>query len=150
MNVIKITQLEKDRLEQELDELKNVKRHDVLEKLKNARSLGDLSENAEYEAVRNEQGALESKIEEIELKLKLAVVVEHNKKDIIEIGSIVTVEKNKEKFVYGIGTPEVENKGINISPDSPVGLALVGHKKGEEIIVEVPKGKIKLKIVGLK
>lgn len=133
-----------EELQKELEQLKLVKRPEIIERIKFARSQGDLSENAEYDAAKNEQAIIEGKILEIEDKLKRATIIEKSdKKGIITIGSVVTVfdEDLGEETEYQItGTTEadIDAVPVKISNESPIGKALLGRKKGEEVTVEAP------------
>lgn len=137
------------RLENELDELKTVKRKEVAEKIKVALSFGDLSENSEYDEAKNEQAIIEGRIAEIENQLKNVRVLDETEigTENVHIGSTVTVrETGKKKAVtYRIvGSTEADPLGGRISDESPIGKALIGHRKGEELEVETPGGVIRL------
>ncbi len=139
------------RLEKELEELKTVRRKEVAEKIKVALSFGDLSENSEYDEAKNEQAIIEGRIAEIENQLKNVRVLDENELGVenVHVGSLVTVrEKGKKKTVtYRIvGSTEADPLNGRISDESPVGQALVGHRKGENVEVETPGGIIKLVI----
>ena len=139
-------------LEQERDERKEVIRAQIAQKIKEAREQGDLSENAEYDAAKEEQRENELRIEEIESILKNAEVYleEDVAKDAVGLGSTVTLLDIEfdEKVVYKIvGSTEVDSLNGKISNESPVGKALVGAKKGATISVETPGGTIQYKIV---
>ena len=136
-------------LEKELEELKTIRRKEVAEKIKVARSFGDLSENSEYDEAKNEQAIIEGRIAEIESQLKNVRVLDEAELGVeaIRVGLTVTVrEKGKKKSVtYRIvGSTEADPFNGRISDESPVGKALVGHSKGDEIEVETPAGTIKL------
>ena len=139
-------------LEQERDERKEVVRAQIAQKIKEAREQGDLSENAEYDAAKEEQRDNEHRIEEIEAILKNAEVYleEDVAKDAVGLGSTVTLLdiEYKEEVVYKIvGSTEVDSLNGKISNESPVGKALIGAKKGATINVDTPAGTIKYKIV---
>ena len=141
-----------DALEKELKELKSKKRKEVLEALEFAKSLGDLSENAEYHQAREEQARLEDRISKIESVLKNSVMVSKHHTTSIEVGSTVTVSKEgkKESSKYTIvGTEEADMSTGHISNRSPIGEALLGKKKGDVALVETPKGIIKYKVLGI-
>ena len=137
------------RLEAELDELKTVRRKEVAEKIKVALSFGDLSENSEYDEAKNEQAIVEGRIAEIENQLKNVRVLDETdfNTENIHVGSTVTVrEKGKKKSAtYRIvGSTEADPLGGRISDESPIGKALIGHVKGDELEVETPGGTLKL------
>lgn len=138
--------------EDELENLKVVARKEVAQKIKEAREQGDLSENAEYDAAKDEQRDIELRIEELEKLLKnVEVVVEEEVgTDVINVGCKVKIENtaNKLKFEYKIvGSTEADILQGRISNESPVGAALIGHKKGEKITVETAGGSVTYKIV---
>ena len=139
------------KLENELDELKTVKRKEVAEKIKVALSFGDLSENSEYDDAKNEQAILEGRIAEIENQLKNVRVLDEtdiNTED-VHVGSTVTVRMKGKKtdVTYQIvGSTEADPLGGRISDESPIGKALIGHKVGEQIEVETPGGLVTLTI----
>ena len=152
MAEIYITKEGKREKEERLEFLKNVRRPEVLERLKTAREYGDLSENSEYDAARSEQGRLESEIQLIEETLRLAVIVDSDdiNNDKVHVGSTVQVLDLEfdEKFEYKIvGTIESDpDKGM-ISNESPIGKALIGRKKGETVEIKSPNGSYNVKIV---
>lgn len=138
-------------LEEERDERKEVVRAQIAQKIKEAREQGDLSENAEYDAAKEEQRENELRIEEIESILKNAEVYleEDVAKDAVGLGSTVTlldVEYNDEVVYKIVGSTEVDSLNGRISNESPVGKKLIGAKKGALIEVETPSGTIKYKI----
>lgn len=139
-------------LEEELDFLKGEKRKEIAEKIKVARSYGDLSENSEYDDAKNEQAILEARIVTIEATLKNAVLI--NEDDItnehIHIGSKIKVENIKmgKTFDYKIvGSNESNPREGKISDESPMGVALLGKKVGDVVEVEAPAGVIALKVL---
>ena len=152
MAEIYITKEGKREKEERLEYLKNVRRPEVLEKLKTAREYGDLSENSEYDAARSEQGRLESEINLIEETLRLAVIVDSEdiNNDKVHVGSTVEVLDMEfdEKFEYKIvGTIESDpDKGM-ISNESPIGKALIGKKKGDEVEIKSPNGSYIVKVL---
>lgn len=144
-----------DELTEELEHLKTVRRREIAEQLEYARSLGDLSENAEYEEARNMQAATEDRIRTIEDQLAHARIIEHGKGKggIINLGSSVTIQKqgDKDEHTYEIvGSAEANMQERKISHLSPLGSALMGKKKGDLFAFETPKGSQKYKIVGVK
>lgn len=144
-----------DELSKELEHLKTVRRREIAEQLEYARSLGDLSENAEYEEARNLQAATEDRIRQIEEQLARARIIEHNKGKggAVSLGSFVTIQKVGEKgeLTYEVvGSAEANMQEHKISHLSPLGSALMGKKKGEAFAFQTPKGAQKYKIVGIK
>ena len=142
------------KLEAELDELKTVKRKEVAEKIKVALGYGDLSENSEYDEAKNEQAIIEGRIAEIENQLKNVRVLDETEigTESVHIGSTITVTEkgSKVKETYRIvGSTEADPLGGKISDESPIGKALLGHRKGEEVEVETPGGVIVLKVVDI-
>lgn len=147
-----LTYEELKKLEDELQDLKVIKRKEVAEKIKEAREQGDLSENAEYDAAKEEQREYEARIEEIEKILKNAeVVVEDEVKlDVINIGCQVKVfdeEFEEELSLRIVGSTGVNSREGKISSESPVGKALMHHRVGESVTVETPAGEVKYKIL---
>lgn len=140
-----ITADEKKDLEAELQKLVAEKRPEVIDDLRVARSYGDLSENAEYDAARKKQGIIESRINEIESLLRTAKVVEEDHtKETVTIGNSVEVQVQGEgKKVYTIGA---EGKGMEVSPHSPVAEALLGKQQGDVVVVALPKGRVEMTI----
>ena len=135
----------------ELEYLQTVKRAEIVERIAEARSHGDLSENAEYDAARNEQAANEGEIAELDYKVKNAVIIEETEDNsVVHIGSTVIVHDFDldEDVSYTImGTTEVDPMNNVISNESPVGIALLKHKKGETVTVKAPNGDYQLKIL---
>ena len=143
-----------NKLEEELKYLKGPKKMQVAERIKIAREFGDLSENSEYDDAKNEQALLESRIQDIEGMLRVAKVVDDDEISTrkVGIGTQVTVHDFEfdEDITYGIvGATEVDIKNNKISNESPVGKALIGAKKGDEVEVETPGGVIKYKILAI-
>ncbi len=134
-----------------LDYLINVKRAEIVGRIQEARSHGDLSENAEYDAARNEQAANEGEIAELDHRIKNAVIAEENDDNsVVHIGTVVTVydEDFGEEVAYTIkGSTEADAMNNIISNESPVGAALIGHKKGDTVTVKAPNGEYSLKIL---
>ncbi len=138
-----LTKEGKEELEKKLEYLKVVKRAEITERIKTAREFGDLSENAEYDAAKNEQAMIEGEILEIETKLKHAVIIkESEKKDSVSLGSKVDfVTEDGEEYTYEIvGTTEADVELGRISNESPIGNALLGKKAGEDTLVKAPAG----------
>ena len=139
-------------LETELNELKNVKRQEVIVALKEARAMGDLSENADYDAARNDQAQIEARIKELEYKLEHSKIVDNRKKGSgAGIGSLVTVQdedgdEEEYKLVSSIEADPFNNK---ISVESTLGLAIKGNKNGDTVLVESPNGGYNIKILNV-
>ena len=138
--------------QEELDYLKVTARNEVAEKIKIAREQGDLSENAEYDAAKDEQRDIEARIQEIENILKDVEVITKRdvKKDVVSIGSKIKVRdfEFKETVDFHIvGSSEVDSKAGKISNESPLGMALLGHKVNDIVYVEVNGNKSKYKII---
>lgn len=144
------------KLEDELQDLKVVKRKEVAAKIKEAREQGDLSENAEYDAAKDEQRDIEIRIEEIEKILKNAEIVTNEDVDAnaINIGSTVRIkdlEFDEEMEYKIVGSTEADVLGNKISNESPVGVALIGSKVGDTIEIETPNGEmVQYKILEIK
>ncbi len=141
-------------LEAELEDLKVNRRKEVAQKIKEAREQGDLSENAEYDAAKEEQREIEARIEEIDAILKNAEVMdaEDNKSNTINVGSTVTLydEEFEEEVTYKIvGSSEANILQNKMSNESPIGKELIGKKKGQKITVETANGILKFKIVAV-
>ena len=137
------------KLEQELDTLRTVKRKEVADKTKVARGYGDLSENAEYDAAKEEQAIVEARIADLEATLKVARIIDDNdlSQDTVSIGMRVKIlavgDDEDEAEEYDItGSTEADMDYNRISDESPVGAALVGHKAGDEVAVTLPNGNI--------
>ena len=135
------------KLEEELHDLKVVKRKEVAEKIKEAREQGDLSENAEYDAAKDEQRDIEARIEELEAILKNAEVVVEDEVDFNKINSGCTVKVfditfDEEMEFKIVGSTEANSLQNKISNESPVGVALIGAKAGQTVDVETPKGTV--------
>lgn len=143
------------KLEEELEDLKTVKRKEVAEKIKEARGQGDLSENAEYDAAKEEQGEIESRIVVIEKMLRNAEVIDDDEvsADIITVGSKVKIwdVEFEEEVVYTIvGSAEADPMNMDngkISNESPVGRGLLGHTIGDVVSIETPGGVIEFKVL---
>jgi len=149
MKNIQLTKTGFEKLKQELEELKTKTREEVLKRLNQARSMGDLSENSAYSSAKEELNLVEGRIAELEEILKNAKIVEEvQDKTTVQLGSSVVVEINgkKEKFEI-VGEFEADPLNKKLSHTSPIGKALVGKKIGEWVEVEVPAGKIRYKVV---
>lgn len=139
------------KLKDELEYLKTTRRAEVGQMLKEARSFGDLSENSEYDEARDQQAKVESRIAELEYLIKNGVVMsdEDAAKNIISIGTTVTIKYSDGREVtYDlVGSNEVEPLKHRISDLSPIGMALIGHKEGDTIIINTPSGEKEITVV---
>ena len=145
-----ITEEKRQALLAELKDLKGPKRKEILESLEYAKSLGDLSENAEYHQVREEQGKLEERIAKIARILESSETVKGGGGDIIEIGSRVVVQKEgakEDKKYVIVGSEEADMANGKISNKSPFGKALFGKKKGDKVSFKTPNGLVDYKIL---
>lgn len=137
----------------ELEYLKLEKRPQVIEALKEARSLGDLSENAEYDAARTEQAEVEGKIRMLEVMIENAVIVNNAGSDTVSIGSTVTIkyddDDDTEEYTI-VGSTEADPFENKISNESPIAKAIMGAKKGDTVIVSSPNGEYNVTIVSIK
>lgn len=143
-----------NKLEQELELLKTRKRQEVAEKIKVARGFGDLSENAEYDAAKEEQAQIEARIVQLENMLKNAKIIDQDEIDLtkVSIGTKVTVfdVEFEEELEYSIvGSTEADPDLNKISDESPVGRALIGRNIGDTVDVETPGGVIQMKILSI-
>lgn len=138
-------------LEEELNELKTVRRPEIINAIKDARAQGDLSENADYDAARAEQAQVEAKIKELEYRLEHSEIAKGAAKGVIAVGSTVTIDDDGDEDTYKIvGSAEASSFENKISNESPLGKALIGHKEGETVTVEAPNGSYEIKIVTVK
>lgn len=144
----------KEKLEQELEELKTTKRAEIIERIKIARSFGDLSENSEYESAKDEQAFMETRIKEIENMLHHAEIIDNDLIDVNEVavGKTVTFqEDDDEPETYQIvGAAEADPFEGKISNESPIASSLIGHKLGEEVTISTPGGDMTVKIIDVK
>jgi transcription elongation factor GreA len=131
-------------LKKEFDQLTKVKRPDILERVSQARSMGDLSENAEYVAAREELSFIDGRIDELDELIKQAVLIqETHSKGLVKLGSTVTVNiKGKKEVFTVVGEWEADPHEKKISHESPLGKALLGKKVGEKVEVEAPAGTV--------
>lgn len=141
-----------EQLKEELEELQTVRRREVAERIKEAREFGDISENSEYDAAKNEQAMLEQRIAQMEERVRRATVVDADELDsgVVQVGVTVHVKDEKsgdsKKFKL-VGSAESDPSAGRLSHESPIGRALMGHKRNDVVEVEVPRGpKRKMKI----
>lgn len=140
-------------IEKELDELKKVKRPEIIKAIKEARALGDLSENADYHAAREEQAVIEGRIQELEYMVDHAVIITEGTSDKVKIGSSVKIkyvgEDDTEEYKI-VGSMEADPFENKISNESPIAKAIIGKKKGSIVTVESPNGKYDIEILEIK
>lgn len=154
-NDIMMTQEGYDKLVKELDELKTVKRSQIADKIKTARGFGDLSENSEYDEAKNEQAIMEGRILTLEDQLSRVKIVNKNAipKDVVSIGSIVTIDDDGMQMEYCL-VSSLESSGDGevpcITDQSPVGEALMNHKVGDVVEVNAPAGIFSIKIISIR
>lgn len=143
------------KLEEELEQLKTVKRHDVTEKIRNAVSYGDISENSEYEDAKNEQAFVEGRILTIENMLRNARIIKEDEvnTDVVSVGTTVRLKDIEfaETVEYTIvGSTEADPMANLISNESPLGSAILGRKKNEIVDVNTPSGVMKYKVLSIR
>ena len=141
------------RLKIELEQLKGPARDEIAQRLRAAVQMGDLSENADYHKAKEDQGFLEGRIQELAYLLQNATIIEKNgtQPEIVDIGAHVTIQESSdppEKY-HMVGAKEADPRNGRISNESPIGRALLGHRTGEEVVVETPNGKIHLRIIAI-
>jgi len=141
-----------EKLKKELDHLKNTKRKEIAERLQEAISFGDLSENFAYQQTKEEQSFLENRIYELEQIIKSAVIIKKNRQtDKVQVGSFVLVEMKKQKQEFQIvGSEETDPFQNRISFESPLGKALLNKLVGSLVEIETPNGKVSYKILEIK
>ena len=147
-----LTQEGLNRLEEELDYLKTVKRRDIAAKIKTALSFGDLSENSEYDEAKNEQGIVEARIAEIEATLMNVEILDSDSltTEHVQIGNKIKLKNlstSAEINLHIVGSKEVDMKAGKISDESPIGKACIGHKAGDKISAEAPAGTVSYEIL---
>ncbi|WP_186576489.1 transcription elongation factor GreA [Aquibacillus kalidii] len=145
----------KEKLEQELHYLKTERRQEVVERIKIARGFGDLSENSEYDAAKDEQAFVESRIVQVENMIRNAVIIENDNDNpnIVSLGKTITFQElpdGDEETYTIVGSAEADPFEGKISNDSPIAKSLLGHEIGEEITVPTPGGEMNVKIVNVK
>lgn len=145
----------KKNLEEELEQLKTEKRQEVVERIKVARSFGDLSENSEYDAAKDEQAFVEARIVQVEEMIRHAAIIQEDQEnpDIVSIGKTIVFQElpdgDKEEYQI-VGSAESDPFSGKISNDSPMAKGLIGHSIGEEVTVATPGGEMNVKIVTVK
>lgn len=142
----------KEKLEKELEYLKTEKRKEVVERIKVARSFGDLSENSEYDAAKDEQAFVESRIAQLEKMIRNAVIIEDSNEDpnVVTIGKkvkFIELPDGEEETYMIVGSAESDPLAGKISNDSPMAKSLLGKRKGDEVVVQTPGGELNVKII---
>ncbi|MBB6454363.1 transcription elongation factor GreA [Salirhabdus euzebyi] len=142
----------KEKLEKELHHLKTEKRQEVVERIKIARGFGDLSENSEYDAAKDEQAFVESRIAQLENMIRNAVIIENDtaNQNVVQLGKSVTFQElpdGDEETYTIVGSAEADPFEGKISNDSPMAKSLLGHEIGEQVVVATPGGDINVKIL---
>ncbi|RBW70455.1 transcription elongation factor GreA [Bacillus taeanensis] len=151
-----MTQEGKEKLQKELDHLRTEKRKEVVERIKIARSFGDLSENSEYDAAKDEQAFVESRIAQLENMIRNAVIIEEDEStspNVVSIGktvSFVELPDGDEEEYTIVGSAESDPFEGKISNDSPMAKSLLGKSIGDEVVVQTPGGDISVRIVNVK
>jgi transcription elongation factor GreA len=143
------------RIEAELQQLQTVRRHEVADNIRNAKAFGDIAENPEYESAKNEQAFVEGRILELKNILNIAQVIDDTKAPTEEVGiaSIVTVRDLETDEVWDytiVGSVEADPDEDRISNESPLGQAIMGHRVGEVVEIEIPAGSAKYEIVAIR
>lgn len=141
------------KLRDELEHLKGTVREDLAKRLKAAIEMGDLSENADYIATKEEQGFIEGRIQELEHLLRHATIIENKEDgyDVVKLGAKITIQEkdfSPEKY-YIVGSREANPSNGRISNESPIGKALMGKKVGDQVTVKTPNGSLELKILAI-
>ena len=152
-NTVYLTQEGLDSLKKELDDLINIRRPENIQAIKEARSLGDLSENAEYDAARNEQAQIEARIKQLEKMLENVSIISEVNTDSVGIGNTVSikyVDDDEEDEYMIVGSQEADPFESKISNESPIAQALFNHKVGDVVTVESPNGNYEIEIVEIK
>ena len=152
-NTVYLTQEGLDELKAELDNLINVRRPENIQSIKEARSLGDLSENADYDAAKNEQAQIEGRIKTIEKMLENVSIITDIPKDVVGLGSTVSIKyiEDEETDEYKIvGSQEADPFESRISNESPIAKAILNHKVGDIVTVESPNGSYEVEITEIK
>jgi transcription elongation factor GreA len=153
--VFPMTQAGKEKLEQELEQLKTVKRKEVVERIKIARSFGDLSENSEYDSAKEEQAFVEGRITTLENMIRNAKIIQEDEmqSDAVSLGRSVTfveLPDGEEETYTIVGSAEADPFEGKISNDSPIARSLMGKKVGEQVTVQTPGGEMNVRIVTIK
>ncbi|RIW37629.1 transcription elongation factor GreA [Bacillus salacetis] len=153
--VYPMTQEGKEKLEKELEQLKSVKRKEVVERIKIARSFGDLSENSEYDAAKDEQAFVEGRISTLENMIRNAKIIQEDEmnSDTVTLGksvSFIELPDGEEETYTIVGSAEADPFEGKISNDSPIAKSLLGHKVGSQVTIQTPGGEMSVKITAVK
>jgi len=151
-NTVYLTQEGLDNLKKELDDLINVRRPENVQAIKEARALGDLSENAEYDAARNEQAVIEARIKQLEKMLENVSIIADVSTDFVGIGNTVSikyVDDDEEDEYKIVGSQEADPFESKISNESPIAKALFNHKVGDVVTVDSPNGAYQVEIIAI-
>jgi transcription elongation factor GreA len=144
----------KQRLEEELADMTGRQRDELAKRLRSAIEMGDLSENADYQKAKEDQGFLEGRIQELQYILGNAVIIEEDNspKDVVAVGAHVTIQEDgyPPEVYHLVGAKEADPRNGKISHESPIGSALLNHRVGDVVEAEAPGGKIKFKILKIK
>ena len=151
---LQMTQAEYHSLEQKLEELKLVKRPEIIERIKIARSYGDLSENSEYESAKDEQAFVEGRISTLEKMIRFAEIIDDNnvEKDVVSLGRKITfieLPDGDEETYTIVGSAEANPVEGKISNDSPIAKGIIGKKLNEEVVIPTPGGEMKIRIIDI-
>ncbi|HHU20078.1 MAG TPA: transcription elongation factor GreA [Bacilli bacterium] len=145
----------KEKLTKELEFLKTVRRPEVVERIKIARDFGDLSENSEYDAAKDEQAFVESRISQVEMMIRNSKIIENNEENpnVVSLGKTVVFQElpdgDEEEYII-VGSAEADPFEGKISNDSPIAKSLIGHEVGHEVTVPTPAGEMQVKIVSVR
>ncbi len=155
VNEVILTREGYEKLKGEIEFLSTTRRREIAQRIKTAREFGDIAENAEYDDAKNEQMMLEHRIAQLEDRLRAARIIEQNEitADVVSIGSRVKlkdVDANETVEYHIVGSAEANPAERKLSNESPVGKAIIGHKKGDVVEVSAPRGALKFKILEIK
>ncbi|MBI3572618.1 MAG: transcription elongation factor GreA [Candidatus Kerfeldbacteria bacterium] len=149
-----LTKEGRDKLQAEYETLIHTRRKEIASRIQEAKELGDLSENAEYQEAKNEQAFNEGRIEELETILKHMVIIDDGRRsnaDVIEVGSFLTAKRDGQKLeLHIVGSNEADPLRGKISNESPLGRSLLGRKIGETVVVTTPKGEVSYEVLTLR
>lgn len=147
-NVTYLTAEGQTKLKQELQELVHVRRKEIASRIQEAKELGDLSENAEYQEAKNEQAFNEGRIEELEATLRnVMIIIDGAGSDVIRVGSVVQADNGNHHTLHIVGSNEADPLAGKISNESPLGQALLGKKVGDTVTAPTPRGPVNYRII---